>query len=195
MSFRDAFHTMLGSVSPHKTIAECRDILVSHIRLDPGFKVFYDWCKARDIPVIILSSGMEPLIRALLEKLLGADDPIEIVANGLREWDGGWEIVFHDESHFGHDKSRTIKPFTEAREKLPEGARKPVFFYCGDGISDLSAARETDLLFAKAGHDLIAYCKEENVPYTVFNDFSDIMRDVKSVVEGGKTAADVAMNR
>jgi len=63
--------------------------------------------------------------------------------------------------------------------------------------------------------DLIAYCKEENVPYTVFNDFSgmgsihpsvhrivdteltaaDIMRDVKSVVEGGKTAADVAMNR
>jgi len=33
------------------------------------------------------------------------------------------------------------------------------------------------------------------VPYTVFNDFSDIMRDVKSVVEGGKTAADVAMNR
>lgn len=25
-------------------------------------------------------------------------------------------------------------------------------FYAGDGVSDLSAAKETDLLFAKAGH-------------------------------------------
>lgn len=143
---------MLSSVSPHKTMSECRDILLSHIQLDPGFKVFYEWCQTQDIPVIILSSGMEPLIRALLEKLLGPDEKIEILANGVKEWEGGWEIVFHDESHFGHDKSRAIKPFKEARGKLAEGVEKPVFFYCGDGVSDLSAARETDLLFAKAGH-------------------------------------------
>jgi 2-hydroxy-3-keto-5-methylthiopentenyl-1-phosphate phosphatase len=31
---------------------------------------------------------------------------------------------------------------------LPEG-EKPVMFYAGDGVSDLSAAKETDLLFAK----------------------------------------------
>jgi hypothetical protein len=28
-------------------------------------------------------------------------------------------------------------------------------FYAGDGVSDLSAARETDLLFAKKGHGML----------------------------------------
>jgi 2-hydroxy-3-keto-5-methylthiopentenyl-1-phosphate phosphatase len=34
---------------------------------------------------------------------------------------------------------------------LPDGER-PIMFYAGDGVSDLSAAKETDLLFAKKGH-------------------------------------------
>lgn len=50
-------------------------------------------------------------------------------------------------SHFGHDKSLEIKPYAA----LPEGER-PILLYAGDGVSDLSAAAETDLLFAKKGH-------------------------------------------
>lgn len=33
------------------------------IKLDEGFKVFFDWCKAHDVPVVIVSSGMVPIIR------------------------------------------------------------------------------------------------------------------------------------
>jgi 2-hydroxy-3-keto-5-methylthiopentenyl-1-phosphate phosphatase len=50
-------------------------------------------------------------------------------------------------SHFGHDKSIEIRQYA----KLPDGIR-PTMFYAGDGVSDLSAAKETDLLFAKKGH-------------------------------------------
>lgn len=50
-------------------------------------------------------------------------------------------------SHFGHDKSLEIKPYAA----LPENER-PVLLYAGDGVSDLSAASQTDLLFAKKGH-------------------------------------------
>jgi 2-hydroxy-3-keto-5-methylthiopentenyl-1-phosphate phosphatase len=50
-------------------------------------------------------------------------------------------------SHFGHDKSLEITPYAE----LPDNER-PTMFYAGDGVSDLSAAKETDLLFAKKGH-------------------------------------------
>lgn len=49
-------------------------------------------------------------------------------------------------SVFGHDKSREIKPY----KALPEGKR-PTLLYAGDGVSDLSAAAETDLLFARDG--------------------------------------------
>jgi len=110
------------------------------------------------------------------------------------KWLSSWKTISQPPSH-SLTPLATILIGSSAPSSFSSSARISGFFYCGDGISDLSAARETDLLFAKAGHDLIAYCKKENVPYTVFNDFSDIMRDVKSVVEGGKTAADVAMNR
>jgi len=50
---------------------------------------------------------------------------------------------------FGHDKSLTIRPYAEYFQQHP--AERPTMFYAGDGVSDLSAARETDLLFAKKG--------------------------------------------
>jgi len=50
-------------------------------------------------------------------------------------------------SHFGHDKSIEIRGY----QQLPDSER-PVMFYAGDGVSDLSAAKETDLLFAKKHH-------------------------------------------
>ena len=49
-------------------------------------------------------------------------------------------------SSFGHDKSLEIRPYAN----LPSDER-PILLYAGDGVSDLSAAKETDLLFAKAG--------------------------------------------
>ena len=54
-------------------------------------------------------------------------------------------------SGFGHDKSLTIRPYAN----LPADKR-PTLFYAGDGVSDLSAARETDLLFAKKGHGMLS---------------------------------------
>jgi len=90
-------------------------------------------------------------------------------------------------SHFGHDKSLEIRPYGQ----LPDGER-PVMFYAGDGVSDLSAAKETDLLFAKKGHDLITYCVRESVPFTVFEDWSGILSDVKKVVAGQTTVQELS---
>ena len=79
---------------------------------------------------------------------------MRIVSNGVAPREGksineedGWRIVFRDDSHFGHDKSIEIRPYAA----LPDGVR-PILFYAGDGTSDLSAAKETDLLFAKKGY-------------------------------------------
>jgi 2-hydroxy-3-keto-5-methylthiopentenyl-1-phosphate phosphatase len=70
------------------------------IHLDPGFTAFYDWTLNHNVPVIILSSGMEPLIRALLAKLIGPKaEAIPVICNSVQiNPDGSWHIVFHDES-------------------------------------------------------------------------------------------------
>lgn len=134
---------------------ECIEQLKKNMQLDPYFVEFYHWSKENNVPIVVLSSGMTPVISALFETLLGhkPDDHLVIVANDVESRDGkdintegGWQIKYHDDSHFGHDKSLEIKPYAA----LPDNVR-PTLLYAGDGVSDLSAASETDLLFAKKG--------------------------------------------
>lgn len=57
-----------------------------------------------------------------------------------------------------------------------------MLLFAGDGVSDLSAARETDLLFAKRGRDLVAYCEREGVPFTEFGDWGEILEVTRGIV-------------
>lgn len=188
MTFRDAFQQMLDSIKT--PFPECIDYLLKHIELDPGFKDFYQWATHNNIPIVIVSSGMKPIIHALLVKLVGqeAADTIEIISNDTKvNDDGSWDIVYRDDSDFGHDKSLCIKPYAAIQGR-------PTLFYCGDGVSDLSAAKETDLLFAKEGRDLITYCVREHIPYTTFGSFKDIHDKIASIVEGKQTIKGIQEN-
>lgn len=103
MSFRDSFQGMMDSVkTPYD---QCIKALLENITLDPYFKEFHDWARQNNVPVVVLSSGMEPIIRALLVHLVGKNaEDIEIVSNNVAPRDGksineegGWRIVFHDD--------------------------------------------------------------------------------------------------
>jgi len=164
---------------------ECIDLLVKNIQIDPGFKEFFQWSLKNNMPVVVLSSGMIPIIEALLRHLIGPEsDKLQVIANNVKAKPGksindydGWDLVFHDDSDFGHDKSLTLRPYAQLSEK-----QRPTMFYAGDGVSDLSAAKETDLLFAKDGCDLATCCVRENVPFTTFKDWSSITATVKKIL-------------
>lgn len=105
MSFRDSFQEMLDSINT--PFDECIKILIEKIQLDPYFKEFYDWARSVNMPVVVLSGGMEPIIRALLEHMIGDDaKDIQIVSNdvvarpgkNINE-EGGWTITFHDDTY------------------------------------------------------------------------------------------------
>ncbi|QRV91162.1 haloacid dehalogenase [Ceratobasidium sp. AG-Ba] len=188
MTFRDSFRTMLDSV--HTPFEECKEILKKNIKLDTGFKEFFEWCKANGVPFIIVSSGMAPLIRAVLSNLIGEKDAatIDIISNDVRfEEDGSWHIVYrHPDSGFGHDKSQAILPYRD----LPH---RPTLFFFGDGVSDMSAARHADVLFVKndkpeGENDLAVYCEKEGIGHILFRTFADALPVVQDVVEGRKTA-------
>jgi len=188
VTFRDAFREMLESVNQNgHTFEECKKALKENIKLDSGFKEFFGYCKSQDIPVIIVSSGMEALIRAVLSNLLGDDaNDIEIISNSVDVHENGsWNIKFrHPTSGYGHDKSQAILPY----RKL---AHPPLLFYFGDGVSDLSAAKHADVLFVKeksdGENDLATYCARESIPHVLFSDFSKALPVVRSIVQGDKT--------
>jgi 2,3-diketo-5-methylthio-1-phosphopentane phosphatase len=103
ISFRVSFKGMMDSIKvPYD---QCIQILCENIKLDPYFKEFYDYARQENIPVVVLSGGMVPIIRALLVHLIGKDaEDMQIVSNDVapREGksindEGGWQIVFHDD--------------------------------------------------------------------------------------------------
>lgn len=102
--FRDSFFDMMESITtPYD---QCIDLLLKNIQLDPYFKEFYAYAKQNNIPIVVLSGGMEPVIRALLSHLLGEEEAkdLQIVSNNVKAREGkdinderGWQIVYHDD--------------------------------------------------------------------------------------------------
>ncbi|KAJ7254809.1 HAD-like domain-containing protein [Mycena rebaudengoi] len=192
-TFRDGFREMLRSIVTNgHSFEECKEELKRNIKLDHGFKEFELWCRGNDIPVVIVSSGMAPIIRAVLSSLIGDETAhnIDIIANDVEIGPGvQWNIKYrHPSSGFGHDKSRAILPYRELESP-------PLLFFFGDGVSDMSAARHADVLFVKqkddGENDLAAYCKREGIRHILFADFSQALAVVQAVVSGEKTPAEV----
>lgn len=110
--FRDSFKEMMESVKV--PFDECVAFLLKRIQLSEGFREFYAWSRQENIPVVVLSGGMEPIIRALLENFLGKEEVkgLQIVSNSvdIRE-DGQWDIVFRDHRHGSPHPPLGIKEF------------------------------------------------------------------------------------
>ena len=201
-SFRDSFQTMMDNIN--LPIDQCVDYLVERINLDPGFKTCLEYCNQNDICVVIISSGMRPIIQALLRHLLGNEeaDKLTIVCNEteiLDEKTGKWTIKYKNpDSIHGHDKSISIDELKQATElsgyKVDQVKEKPIYFYCGDGVSDVSAAAKCDLLFAREGKDLITFCEKGDIPYHKFQSWKDILKGIKEVLENGKDVKDLMQN-
>ena len=118
-TFRDSFREMMDSISlPYD---QCIQFLLDHIDMDEAFRDFYGWCKEQNIPVVVISGGMEPIVRGLLGKFLGKDEAEKmlIVSNHVRARPGkslteenGWEIVYHDERLAPYSYVRELAPLT-----------------------------------------------------------------------------------
>ena len=57
-----------------------------------------------------------------------------------------------------------------------------IFVFCGDGVSDISAARHADVLFARKDRDLETYCKRHSIPFVPFDTFKEVQDVVSKLV-------------
>ncbi|KAJ8663243.1 hypothetical protein O0I10_001420 [Lichtheimia ornata] len=152
---------------------------LDHCRIDPGFPDFNEYCREKDFPVTIISSGLYILLEKIMAKFLGekAKD-IKIVSNNGTVDGRNWKIEYRDDSEYGNDKSRTLKTAREA------ASPDTIFVFCGDGVSDISAAKHADVLFARKDRDLETYCKMHEIPFIPFDTFHEVHAVVKKLVDG-----------
>ncbi|OJD30616.1 uncharacterized protein BKCO1_580007 [Diplodia corticola] len=178
-SFRDVSEEMWGSLTV--PFDDGFELMKGALDIDKDFKAFHDFCLNNNIPFNIISAGLKPVLKRALDHFIGeeAASNIEIVANDATiSAEGRWQPVWRHDCELGHDKAKSIQTYREGAALESEDGTIPLIIFIGDGVSDLPAAREADVLFARRGLRLEEYCQEHNITYTPFDSFADIQREV-----------------
>ncbi|MEF0940271.1 MtnX-like HAD-IB family phosphatase [Rhizobium sp. BR 362] len=152
------------------------DALLDEVSIDPGFEDFLSYCNRSDLPVTIVSDGVDQFIRHILAR--HGIDELRIVANVLnyrfaqgREW-------------YSLSPSPTaagcVSGSGVCKCRVVQGAELQI--YIGDGRSDFCVADKVDLVFAKA--KLADYCEGRGIPYVGFDSFGDLLPKMKAILPG-----------
>ena len=150
---------------------------VDQFTVDEHFSPFRDFCSQRNIPVTILSDGLDFYVDRILRRYGLAD--CRFFANHL-------EFVEVD----GVSKFEVTFPYTDSEcilcgnckrnHMLTLSSDNDIIVYVGDGISDKCPAGYADIVFAKK--DLIQYCQQENITYSEYKDFRDVQQGLEHMM-------------
>jgi 2,3-diketo-5-methylthio-1-phosphopentane phosphatase len=184
-SFREVSEEMWGSLNV--PFEDGFEVMESTLEIDPDFQAFHQFCISNKIPFNVISAGLKPILRKVLDTFLGEEESshIEIVANDavIKEDGSEWKPVWRHDTELGHDKALSINEYRDAAKLESEDGTIPLIVFIGDGVSDLPAAREADVLFARRGLRLEEYCIEHKIAYIAFDTFADIQREVEKIME------------
>ncbi|KAM3413969.1 hypothetical protein BST61_g10636 [Cercospora zeina] len=184
-SFRDVSEEMWGSLDVpfedgFKALEESLDV-------DSGFKQFHEFCKNNNIPFNVISAGLKPVLRRVLDHFLGEEESsgIDIVANEAEiDAEGhSWKPMWRHETALGHDKALSIDEYKSRAKLESEDGTVPLIVFIGDGISDLAAAGQSDVLFARRGLALEKHCIDNKIGHIPYDSFADIQREVTKIAK------------
>jgi len=182
-SFREVSEEMWGSLNV--PFDDGFEVMEKSLEIDPDFQQFHKYCIANNIPFNVISAGLKPILRKVLDTFLGEEESshIEIVANEAEITEDGseWKPVWRHDTELGHDKELSIKEARADAALQCDDGTIPLIVFIGDGVSDLPAAREADVLFARRGLRLEEYCIENKIPYIAFDTFADIQKEVDKI--------------
>jgi 2-hydroxy-3-keto-5-methylthiopentenyl-1-phosphate phosphatase len=147
-----------------------------HSIIDPSFLIFYQYCREKNIDIKIISDGLDFYIKTILEAHHLSEIPFYTNATHFREG-GGIDISFpHSEEECGlcgTCKRNLIRIHRKEYDSI---------FFVGDGLSDRCAAQEADFVFAK--DSLYPYCVEQEITCHYFDNFQEILDDMKKQIRG-----------
>jgi len=135
------------------------------IKLMPGFYETAMLCRNSEIPLMILSDGLDYYIKYILKK--HGLDWVEFRSNGF-DFVNGTHLLTFPHADKGCGRCGNCKRW-HIENSRQDGE---LLVYAGDGYSDRWAVRSVDMIFARG--DLADYCNREGLKYFPFENFFDI---------------------
>lgn len=71
-SFRDVSEEMWGSLNV--PFEDGFEVMEKELEIDPDFRQFHKFCIANNIPFNVISAGLKPILRKVLDTFLGEED-------------------------------------------------------------------------------------------------------------------------
>ncbi|MED2973619.1 2-hydroxy-3-keto-5-methylthiopentenyl-1-phosphate phosphatase [Fictibacillus sp. B-59209] len=158
----------LFSLIPSDRKNEIVDYVLSTAKIREGFKEFVAYTKEHNIPLFIVSGGIDFFVYPMLHGIINQD---KIYCNGSNFHGEAIQILWpHScDSSCGNDcgccKPTILRGYDSSRyEKI----------VIGDSITDLQAAKIADKVFAR--DFLIEKCEELSIAYDPFSTFYEIVQ-------------------
>lgn len=139
------------------------DAFTATVEMDPGFRRFVDLFRGCGHTLMVLSDGLDRIIRTALDR---ADINLPYFANHL-QWLGGnrWRLTFP------HAKGMCATLAGNCKCSFAEGAPREINIMVGDGRSDFCVAERADLVLAKGS--LRDHCRRKDLPHYEFENFDE----------------------
>jgi 2-hydroxy-3-keto-5-methylthiopentenyl-1-phosphate phosphatase len=167
---------MAQQVALLKLDSTALDAFIDSVVLDPGFQTFVALCRERQLPVTVVSDGIDHVVTRVLAR---HNVPFTVRANHLVQTAGErWALSFP----FSADGCTSGN--CKCKAPTAPGSLRVLI---GDGRSDFCAAGTVDLCLAKG--KLIDHCRQAGIPHVAFRDFHDVTRIMNDLVSGRITPA------
>jgi 2-hydroxy-3-keto-5-methylthiopentenyl-1-phosphate phosphatase len=181
---RQFFEGKIGSREAYTQIARIfrsdesalNRFIEQHSSIDPSFSSFYLACRKAGIDVKIISDGLDFYIRTVLD--IHHLSEIPFYSNHGEFLEGERMAI-----RFPHVNDNCGRCGT-CKKKLVQFHRKDYdsILFVGNGLSDRCAAQEADFVFAKG--TLYPHCIAQDIPCHFFNDFREILNDLRKHIQG-----------
>ena len=153
------------------------DALFAAMRIDRMFPAFVEAALAAQIPIRIVSDGLDLAIESILARHQLEHLPIaanQLEPNGPRRWRLSFPYAAAD--------CKVASGMCKCAQVAQARAHKKKVLLIGDGASDFCAAGAVDLVFAK--HRLIEHCRAHGLPYVPITGFEDALVLLPALLEG-----------
>lgn len=151
---------------------------LDRIELDATFLDLVDFCSKYDIPLTIVSDGLDVVIQYLLKRYDLKQIPI--ISNQLVQLsERTWTLQFPNENPVCISESGTCK--CKAAKQVHQN-----IILIGDGRSDFCLAKNAHYVFAK--NSLIKHCQEQNISFQPIHKLADTLTYLEKFIHSDMVA-------
>lgn len=154
--------------------------VVAHIDIRPGFAGFVRYCQQETISLVIVSSGLDFYIEAVLAAIGMAHLKLHCAQAAFSQHGIGVRYVDPQGNLVDRDFKLRYLNWLQQRDNS--------VVYIGDGLSDLAVARQASSVLATGS--LCWLLDAESIPYQPFDDFHDVAKQVRHLRHLGQAPPD-----